>query len=256
MAAAVAFYAAFSLAPTLVIVIVVAGAVFGTDAVQGRLYGEIRGLIGPDGAAAVQALVATAWTAARPGVAVIASTLAIVAGASATFSELNASLNTIFAVPRAAVGPGWWSLVRVRLLSFGLVLGIAFLLIVLLVFDTALGALLDWVWRGGDSVRAVVQAVRRVTTFVALVGAFAVLLRVLPDRRVRWRRALAGATVAAVLFAGGRSLFGWYLTRLGATHAFGAAGSFAAVLMWLYYSAGVFLFGAEVAVPPRARSPS
>lgn len=250
MAAAIAFYAAFSLAPTLVIVIAIAGFVVGPESVQGKLFTQISSLTGPDAASVIQTMVANAWKAERHGLTAVASVVAIVFGASATFSQLHDTVNQIWQAPGTAPATssssmfgGLWRMVKVRLMSFGLVLGIGFLMLVLLVFDTGLTLAIEWFWPADGLLKLSQQA----TLLVMLVLAFAVLLRLLPDQRPRWHQIIGGAVVAAVLFTAGKSLFSIYLARAGTANAFGAAGSLAVLLMWLFYSAAVFLFGAEYA---------
>ncbi|MBB5497918.1 YihY/virulence factor BrkB family protein [Paraburkholderia sp. MM5384-R2] len=244
MAASIAFYAAFSLAPTLVMVIAVAGWFFGPAAARGELFGHINGLIGDQAAAGVQTIVENAHHAgAKGGIATIISFSLLAIGASATFSSLNSALNIVWpdSGPRTS---SWLALVRVRLISFGLVLGVAFLLIVSLVLDTVIVFIGNWLW--GDSPYVVIGNLLQlgVGLFV-LIFAFAGLLKFLPDARVLWRDAVVGGIVAAVLFTAGKKLFALYLAHAGMASAFGAAGSLAVLLMWLYFSALVLLLGAE-----------
>ncbi|SMG51234.1 YihY/virulence factor BrkB family protein [Paraburkholderia susongensis] len=244
MAASIAFYAAFSLAPTLVMVIAVAGWFFGPAAARGELYGHINGLIGDQAAAGVQTIVENAHHAgAKGGIATIISFSLLAIGASATFSSLNSALNMVW----PDTGPRTSSvlaLVRVRLISFGLVLGVAFLLIVSLVLDTVILFIGRWLW--GDSPYVVIGNLLQLGVgLLVLVFAFAGLLKFLPDAKVLWRDALVGGIVAAVLFTAGKKLFALYLAHAGMASSFGAAGSLAVLLMWLYFSAVVLLLGAE-----------
>jgi membrane protein len=244
MAASIAFYAAFSLAPTLVMVIAVAGWFFGPAAARGELFGHINGLIGDQAAAGVQTIVENAHHAgAKGGIATIISFSLLAIGASATFSSLNSALNIVwpYSGPRTS---SWLALVRVRLISFGLVLGVAFLLIVSLVLDTVIVFIGNWLW--GDSPYVVIGNLLQLGVgLLVLMFAFAGLLKFLPDARVLWRDALVGGIVAAVLFTAGKKLFALYLAHAGMASAFGAAGSLAVLLMWLYFSALVLLLGAE-----------
>jgi membrane protein len=246
MAASLAFYAAFSLAPMLVIVIAVAGFFFGPQAVEGRLFGEIRGLLGPDGATAVQAMVANAWKANRTGWTTLISIVAMFLGASATFAQLNASLNFIWRVPRAASRKALFSLVKVRLVSMSLVIGMAFLIMVLLILDAALSFVVEWAFGPSSAAQQWALFAQRGIVVVLLAAAFAVLLKVLPETQVRWADVGVGAVASAILFSLGKNLFGMYLARAGTADAFGAAGSLAVLLMWLYFSSAVFLLGAEI----------
>jgi membrane protein len=244
MAASIAFYAAFSLAPTLVMVIAVAGWFFGAQAARGELFTHIHGLLGDQAAAGVQTIVENAHhSGSAGGIAAIISFSMLAIGASATFSSLNSALNLVwpYTGPRSS---SVIALVRVRLISFGLVLGVAFLLIVSLVLDTVITFIGKWLW--GDSPYVVIGNLLQFGVgLLVLAFAFAGLLKFLPDAKVRWRDAFVGGIVAAVLFSAGKKLFALYIAHAGMASSFGAAGSLAVLLMWLYFSAAVLLLGAE-----------
>jgi membrane protein len=251
--AAVGFFAAFSMAPMLVVVIAVAGFFFGAEAVQGRLFSEMENLMGKDGAAAVQAMVASAWRTGSPGWVGLISLGGVLIGASATFSELTSALNWIWRAPakQGAVA----TLIKVRLLSFGLVLGTGFLLIVLLILDAILAFAGNALLAGRENLaQPIVIAAQHALTFIVLFSIFSVLLKTLPDVHVRWRDAALGAFVATVLFIAGKYFLALYLAHAGTASAFGAAGSLAIVLMWLFFSAAIFLLGAEIAAHALPRS--
>lgn len=243
MAASIAFYSAFSLAPTLVMVIAVAGWVFGPEAARGQLFHQVNGLIGDQAAAGVQSIVENAHRSGGTGIAAIISFVLLAVGASATFSSLNTALSIVWPMTgeqRSSV----MALVRVRLVSFGLVLGVAFLLIVSLVLDTAIQAVGMWLW--GESPFVIIGDIVQLVVGLAILSvAFGGLLKFLPDAPVQWRDALVGGLIAALLFSAGKKLFAFYLTHAGTASAFGAAGSLAVLLMWLYFSAAVLLLGAE-----------
>lgn len=253
--AAIGFFAAFSISPMLLIVIAVAGYFFGAEAVQGRLFSEIESMIGKEGGIAVQAMVASAWKANDSGWVGLISVLGVIIGASATFAQLTNALNWIWRAPakKGAVA----TLIKVRLLSFGLVLGTGFLLIVMLILDAMLAFAGSALMANRDLADPVMSAVQHTLTFLVLLGAFTVLLKVLPDVHVRWRDAGLGALVATVLFSVGKHFLALYLARAGTASAFGAAGSLAVLMMWLFFSAGVFLLGAQVAAHalPKSRDP-
>lgn len=244
MSASVAFFAAFSLAPMLVIAIAVGSLFFGIEAVQGRLQSGVEAVVGAEGAAVVQAMLVSAWKTGDGGWTGWLSVLMMAVGASATFAELNHALNLIWRVhaPDRPVS----SLLRVRLVSFGLVVGIGFLIVILLVADAVIiyGAerLL-----GEAAVASLLHFIQIAISFCFLWFAFATLLKVLPDVPVRWRHAAQGGLAAALLFAIGKQLFARYLVYAGTASAFGAAGSLAVLMMWLFFSAAVFLVGAQVA---------
>ncbi|ORC51762.1 YihY/virulence factor BrkB family protein [Paraburkholderia terricola] len=246
LAASIGFYSAFSLAPTLLIVLTVAGWFFGESAASGRLFAQVRDVMGKDAAMAMQTIVEHAHRASGGGLAALVSTGLLIVGASATFSSLNTALDVVFSARQRSGMAGLALLVRARLISVGLVLGVGFLLVVSLVLDAAIAYVGHRIL--GDSPLAVAaQIAQTVFGLLVLWAAFAALLRWLPDTRVRWTQALSGAAVSAVLFTVGRRLFGIYLAYAGTANSFGAAGSLAVLMMWLYFSAAVFLLGAEIA---------
>lgn len=246
MAASIAFYSAFSLAPMLVMVIAVAGWVFGDEAARGQIFGHIHQLIGDEAAAGVQMIVRNAHRRGNhSGAAALISFVMLAIGASATFASLNTALSVIWPAT-AKRASSVFGLVRVRLISFGLVLGVAFLLIASLMLDTAITVIGRWLW--GDSPYVLIGNMMQLTAGLAvLAAAFAVLMKFLPDAHVPIRDAVTGGIISAVLFSTGKRLFALYLAHAGTASAFGAAGSLAVLLMWLYFSAAVLLLGAEFA---------
>ncbi|WP_408457498.1 YihY/virulence factor BrkB family protein [Paraburkholderia sediminicola] len=245
MSASIGFYSAFSLAPTLLIVLAVAGWFFGEDAAKGRLFDQVKGILGNDAASAMQSLVEHAHWASGSGVAAGLSIALLATGASATFSSLNTALDVVFRAKSPKGIAGVALLLRTRLISFGMVMGLGFLLVVSLVLDAAIQVAGYAVF--GDSRLVVLAAVgQSVFGLVILAIGFAALIKWLPDARVRFRHALVGGAIASVLFTVGRHLFGFYLAHAGTANSFGAAGSLAVLMMWLYFSAVVFLFGSEI----------
>ncbi|CAM2188241.1 membrane protein [Paraburkholderia sacchari] len=244
LAASIAFYSAFSLAPTLVMVIAVAGWFFGADAARGELFRQVHNVLGNDAAAGISTIVENAHRAGGTGsIAAMISFAILAVGASATFASLNSALNIVWP-PTGPHTSSVLALVRVRLISFGLVLGVAILLFVSVVLDTVITFVGRWIW-GETSLVIIGNLVQLTVGLLVLALAFAALLRFLPDAVVRWRDALVGGFVAAVLFSVGKKLFALYLAHAGMATAFGAAGSLAVLLMWLYFSAAVLLLGAE-----------
>ena len=247
MAAAVAFFSTFSLAPTLVIVVAIGGAFFGPEAVRGQLVDELRGLLGEDGARAVQGIVESAWLADAGGAKTLLSVATLLVGASATFAELSDDVAQLWGTPPRPGASAVGAFLRVRLLSLGLVIGVGFLLVVSLVLDTIVKALQAAMWPPDGAARLLMATVNQASSLLLLGATFALLMRWMPSTRVRWREVALGAAVAAALFVLGKSLFGLYLARAGTADAFGAAGSLAVLLMWLFYSAAVFLYGVAFA---------
>ena len=245
LGASIAFYAAFSLAPTLLIVLAVAGWFFGKDAAQGRLFGQIKDITGPEAASAMQAIVEHAHRASGSGIAAAISVALLIVGASATFSSLNTALDIVFKAESPKGISGLALLLRARLISFGLVMGLGFLLVVSLVLDAAIQAVGQAVL-GSMTMKVVAAIAQSIFALVIMTIGFGTLIKWLPDVRVRFRNALIGGFIAAILFSIGRHLFGLYLAHAGTAGSFGAAGSLAVLMMWLYFSAAVFLLGAEV----------
>ncbi len=247
MAAGIAFYSAFSLAPMLVMVIAVAGWFFGANAIRGQIFQDAHVLIGDEAAAAIQMILANARShSGTGGFAAFISFVALALGASATFASLNAALSVIWPADASQRVSTVLALVKVRLISFGLVLGVAFLAIVSLVLDTVVSYIGAWLL-GGTPFVLIGNILQLALGIVALAFAFAALLKFLPDAQVAWHDALTGGIVAALLFTAGKKLFALYLAHAGLSNAFGAAGSLAVLLMWLYFSAAVLLLGAEYA---------
>jgi len=244
MGAALSFYTVFSVTPVLLIAIAVAGLVFDTQAAQRAIASELSGLMGREAAAAVEALLQSAHS---PSGGVISTTVGVVVlliGASAVFGELQDALNRIWRAP-VPRPPGLWRLVTERILSFGMILGVGFLLIVSLVVSAAIAAFSEW-WGDAFSYQALVL---EVINFVLSVGvitlAFALIYKLIPRVSVDWHDVWIGAAVTALLFTAGKSLIGFYLGKTGVASAFGAAGSLIVLLLWVYYSAQIFLLGAE-----------
>jgi membrane protein len=245
MGAALAFYTVFSLAPVLIVAITVAGLAFGQKAAEGEFSRQLQGLVGETGTRAVQALI---QSANRPALGVIASAIGIgilLVGASGAFIELQDALNKIWKVRRRSESI-WLGVIRERFLSFGLVLGLGFLLLVSLVVSAALGAvgtfiapLLPWP----------VFLLEAVNFFLSL-GVIGVLLalifKYLPDTEIGWSDVWIGAAVASLLLTTGKGLMGLYLAKSTVASAYGAAASFVIILTWVYYSAQILLLGAEV----------
>jgi len=236
MGAALSYYALFSIAPLLLIVIGVAGYFFGEEAARGEMYGQLATLIGPDGAHAVQGLVAAARKPQSGVLAVVVGTALLIGGASTVFGELQNALDRIWRAPAREKAKGWWTLLRTRVLSFGMILGIAFLLMVSLVLSAAVAALGRW-WG--------LHLIDMVASFGLTTVLFAMIYKFMPRVRIAWRDVWVGAAVTAALFAVGKWAIGLYIGRSSVASAFGAAGSLVVAMVWVYYSSQIFLLGAE-----------
>jgi membrane protein len=243
LGAALAYYTVFSIAPLLLIAVAVAGMVFGREAAQGRITHELSGVLGSATAKAVDAMI---LAAAKPKSGAIATAFGVITlflGAAGVFGQLKEALNTIWNVepPRKR---GLVALVRDRFLSLAMVLGVGFLLLVSLIFDTALSALGERLFPAAGPV---LQAVQMVVSFGLITVLFAMIFRFLPDLtpRPEWRDVWFGAAFTSFLFVIGKFALGFYLGRSAFSSSYGAAGSLVVLLVWVYWSAQILFFGAE-----------
>ncbi len=245
MGAALAYYTVFSLAPLLLIVISVAGLVFGPDAAHGQIFGELRDLMGDDAAKAVEGLLVSVNKPAQSVLATLLGLAVVLIGATSVFGELQNALDRIWRAPVRLNEGGLMGLLRSRLLSFGMILGVAFLLMVSLMLSALMAALGSWWGRlfGGWSVLA--QLINGVVSFALTTLVFALIYKLMPRVRVHWSDVALGALTTAVLFTLGKVLIGAYIGKTGVASGFGAAGSIVIVLVWVYYSSQIFLLGAE-----------
>jgi membrane protein len=245
MGAALSYYMLFSLAPLLIIVIAVAGAVFGQEAAQGEIVSQLRGIMGEEGAVAVEAMLRAAREPATSAVASIVGIALLMLGATAIFGELQDALDRIWRVPVPKQESGVWHLLRARLLSFGLVLGLGFLLVVSLVVSAGLAALGKW-WGGWfEGWDVFLEILNFAVSFGIFTLLFAMIYKIMPRATIPWRDVWTGSVVTALLFTTGKALVGLYLGKISLASGYGAAGSFVVLLAWVYYSAQIFLFGAE-----------
>ena len=245
MGAALSYYTIFSLAPLLLIVISVAGLFFGTEAVRGEIFGQLRGLMGDDAAKAVEAILTTVSKPTESITAAVIGVAVLLIGATAVFGELQDALDRIWRAPVADKSNSLWRLLRTRLLSFGMILGIAFLLMVSLVLGAVMAALGKWMGGVFGSWEVLAQMVNLFVGFALTTVVFAMIYKLMPRVRVRWHDVWFGAVVTSLLFTVGKLLIGLYIGRSGIASAFGAAGSLVVILVWVYYSAQIFLIGAE-----------
>lgn len=245
MGASISYYTVFSLAPLLVIVIAIAGAIFGREAVQGEIVAQLQGLIGRDGALAVQGMI---QSASEPGKGLVAGGISIVVlliGATTVFAELQSSLDRIWHVPAAEKPSGVWAVLRARVLSFGLILGLVFLLMVSLLISAAVAALGGWAGGLLPGSEILLLALNTAISVGITTVLFAMIYKLMPTAAIAWRDVWVGAVVTAVLFEIGKTLIGLYLGKSGVAETFAAAGSLVVLLAWVYYAAQVFLLGAE-----------
>lgn len=246
LAAALAYYTVFSLPPLLIIVIAIAGTFLGEEAARGEVVQQLQSLIGIEGAKAVEAVITGASNsgAASSLSASIISGVILLFGATAVMTQLQDALNTIWGV---APKPG--NMIKIfifqRLLSFGIILGIVFMMLTSLIMSAALGILskyLGGLFPGLEFISALIDFTVSLTVISAL---FAMMFKYLPDVKIRWNNVLIGAVITAFLFNLGKYLIGLYLAKSAFNSTFGAAGSLVVLLAWIYYSAQILFLGAE-----------
>jgi membrane protein len=245
LGASLSYYTLFALAPMLVVAIAIAGLAFGPEAVRGEVVGEIRGLVGEEGGRAVQAMLEGSSKKSESTLATVLGLLTFFIGATGAFLELQTALNGIWRVKPKDDGHWLKELVLQRLISFGLVIALGFLLLVSLLVSTALSALHRYMGVTFPGLGEVWQAANVLVSFGVITLLFALVYRVLPDVHLAWRDVWLGAVVTAGLFSVGKFLIGLYLGTSGLASSYGAAGSVVVLLLWVYYSSQIILFGAE-----------
>lgn len=241
--ASIAYFTLFSLAPVLLVVIAIAGLVFGQDAARGAVVEQLSGLMGRDTAEAMQGMIRSASDRMTGLVATLIGLVTILIAASGVFGEVQSALNAIWKAKsrRSTMS----RLLRARLSSFGLVITLGFVLMVSLTLSAALTALGSFLKYTFPAAVFAVQAVDFVISMVLISGMFAVMYKVLPDAPVRWRDVAVGALMATGLFEGGKYLIALYIGQSDVASSFGAAGALIVLLLWIFYSAQIFLLGAE-----------
>jgi membrane protein len=241
--AAIAFYTVTSIAPILLIVVAIAGLAFGREAAQGALTTQIGSLMGQQTADVLQSAVSDASGKSSGILATIIGAITVAATASGVFGEMQSALNVIW---KAKTQGGTVSqLVRARAASLGLVAALGFLLLVSLVISAALTAFGNYLNSTLPFGKVIIEALNVLVSLVLIAILFAAIYKVLPDRPIEWRDVLVGAVVTAVLFTVGKSLIGWYIGSSAVASSYGAAGALIVLLLWVYYSAQIFLLGAE-----------
>ncbi|ESQ84353.1 hypothetical protein AEAC466_08340 [Asticcacaulis sp. AC466] len=243
LGAALAFYSMLSMGPLLLIVIAMAGTAFGRDAVSGYVFTEIRGLIGDQGASAIQNILISTSNPKANFIASLVGIITLIVSATSFFAQLQDALNTIWNVEEQESGHWTW-FIQKRLLSFAMIVGIGFLLLIALVVSAALSAIGAFV-RDLIPLAFVLHFANLAVSFGVITVLFAMIFKVLPDVHIKWRDTWVGAAITAVLFSFGKLLIGLYLGHSAFSSAYGAAGSLIVVLVWIYYSTQIFFLGAE-----------
>ena len=246
--AALSYYMAFSLAPILIVAIAIAGMAFGDNAARGQIYVQMKALLGPEGARTVQAMIVSAASHGRGTLPTILGIATLAIGATSALAELKDGLDQIWNVPPSQHSgfPHYLAaFIRTRLLSIGIILALALLLLISLVFSAVLAALAN-LWGGHNSTSILLQLMNFLISFVLVTALFATTYKMMQSEiKLAWRDVIVGAVVTALLFTVGKHLIGVYLGNSAVESMYGAAGSLLVVLIWVFYSAQIFLYGAE-----------
>jgi membrane protein len=245
MGAAIAFYTLFAIAPILLIVIWAAGKFIGPDIVQDHILAQMRILLGDPGANAVRDILLNAKYTGRSGFSTAAGIVAVVVGATSVFAELQNALHRIWRTPPRTIVQGLWHALRARLLSFGLVLGVGFLLLVSLIASAGLEGFGNWLGTFAADWRGLVFALDTLLGLSIATILFAMIYKYVPREAIAWGDVWVGGLVTASLFTAGKLVIVVYLGKIALASAYGVAGSFLVLLLWVYYSAQIFLLGAE-----------
>ncbi|MEA2835763.1 MAG: rane protein [Bradyrhizobium sp.] len=241
--AAIAFYTATSIAPILLIVVAIAGLAFGQEAAQNGIVGQLSGLMGKESAEFLQSAIAGAQNKSAGTLATLIGVATVIVTASGVFGEMQSALNRIWKIDSS--GEPISRLIRARAASLGLVVSLGFLMMVSLVVSAGLTALGDYLNALLPFGKVVLMILNGIVSFLLISVLFAAIYKVLPDRPIQWRDVIVGSVVTSLLFTGGKSLIGWYIGSSAVASTYGAAGALIVILLWVYYSAQIFLLGAE-----------
>lgn len=244
LAGSLAFYTLFSLAPVFIIAVAVIGVVYGEDAAQGQIVAQLQGLVGREAAAAVEQAVARSRIQASGLLPTLLGVGTLVVGATTVFAQMQAALNAIWGVAARPSRNSIFVFVKNRLLSLTVVLAIGFVLLVSLLFGVVLRAVLHFTHHFVPAAAALMSGAELLVSWLAVAGLFCAIFKVLPDVVLRWRDVLVGALVTAALFSVGRYGIAAYLTYTATASTYGAAGSVVLILLWVYYSSLILLYGA------------
>ncbi|GAB62220.1 ribonuclease [Candidatus Jettenia caeni] len=244
LAAALAYYTIFSLAPLLIMVIAIAGFIFGQEAAQGEIVNQMKGLIGEAGAHAVERMIMSARNTSSGIIATIFALVTLFLGATFVFGQLRDALNTIWEITPKPMS-GVIGFMKDRVISFAMILAIGFLLLISLVMSAALSAFSGLLNEIFPKLSFIMHSVNFIVSFGITTLLFAMIYKILPDVKIAWSDVWLGAAITSMLFTVGKFLIGLYLGKSSVSSAYGAASSLVIILIWVYYSAQIFLFGAE-----------
>ncbi len=240
--ASIAYFTTFSIAPILVICVAIAGLVFGEDAARGAMVGQLRGLMGNQGAEAVQSMIASAGNKSSGVWATAIGIVTLLITATGVLSEMQSALNAIW---KAEGATGLTGILKARAAGLGLVAALGFLLLVSLVVGAALAALGTYLNSFVPEIGTILQIINFIVSFLMVAALFAAIYKILPDRQLVWKDVIVGALATALLFTAGKTLIGLYIGSSSVASSYGAAGALVVVLLWVYYSSLIFLLGAE-----------
>lgn len=243
--ASLSYYTVFSIAPILIIMVTVAGVIFGKEAAQGQIYGQINGLVGGEAASQIQEIIGNTSTSGKTFIASVVSIIALIFGATGVFGEIQDSINSIWGL-KSKPKSGIIKIVLNRLISFSLIISLGFVAMVTLMLNTLVDLLsksLTKIIPGDDTI--FVQVINYALIFVVITGMFAVIFKVLPDARIKWKDVIRGAVLTAILFIIGKFAITLYVQQSKLGSVYGAAGSIVILLVWVYYTAVILYFGAE-----------
>lgn len=243
--ASLAYYTVFSLAPVLIVIISICGVLFGKEAIQGQIYGQIKGLVGNDAAVQIQETIKNIHLTGHNVFATIVSVIVLLIGATGIFGEVQDSLNKIWGL-RVKTKKTWWKLILNRLLSFSLIISIGFIMMVSLLLNAIVSAFGNFLARYFSEFSVIlVQITDSVLTFVITTFLFSLMFKVLPDAKIKWKDVLIGGLITSVFFTLGKLGIGYYLGRSNIASVYGAAGSIMIIMVWVYYSSIILYLGAE-----------
>jgi membrane protein len=245
LSGALAYFTVFSIGPTLIVVIFFADLFLGKDAIEGTVYGQIKGFVGADAAAQIQEIIRNAALSGKSKLTAIIGFVTLILGATSVFAEIQDSINIIWNL-KPKPKKGWLKMLTNRLLSFSVVVSLGFILLVSLILNGLIEGLMNQLQNHfPDLAVVVVYAVNLIITFLVTSSLFAIIFKVLPDAMIKWRDVLTGAMSTAVLFMIGKFAITFYIGSSNVGSTYGAAGSLVVLLLWVYYSSVILYFGAE-----------
>jgi membrane protein len=245
LSASLAYYTIFSIGPLLLLLMSLISIIYGQDAIEGRIFDELNGLLGASAALQVQEIIQNITFSGKTNFALIVSITTLVIGATSVFIEIQDSLNIIWKL-KAKPKRGWVAFLRNRLLSSSLIISLGFLMVVSLIVNGAIEAIMEKLGQYFSSITEILMVViNLVITFIVITALFGIIFKFLPDARIKWKHVRTGAIFTAILFMAGRYLIGLYIKQTATETTYGAAGSIVVILVWIYYSAVILYFGAE-----------